>query len=1124
MRTTLRFAVLLLAWLTLLRTDAWAQACGTTSTVDYATATTGTRKGSTETVGTTNFQYNYGTGANGDIGAFQVGTNGTLGSAQVLIWQVNVAEGTTNADQVQVTLQFSRPVANFSMSFIDFDAGTQAAQGSDFIDELRFQGYPTLTSNTEVIGNQATTGSANTFNGTNLLTGTAPSAANSTAGNATIRFTQAVQRVVLTFDNTRGVTAGNSRLHTTGISSVSWCRAAPVANSVTSNTVLSSVGAVSISPLSSTVDGTVQSYTLTSAPNPATQGTLFYNSAGNTYVAVSSTQVLTPAQAASLRFAPVAGSSGDVTFGYRVTDNVGILSANTATYRIPVNNAPCTTAAGTLNYSSVGAGQDWKARPNQPIPAGSSFTTVGTSGYDSPDANSTLVTADLNNTRGLIWTTDYANTTANTSTVTYNFNRAVSNFTVRVSDIDRVEDNGTLGIGAAAFIDEVTFTGANGGSSVLPGLAPSTPSTTSVRINGNTATGTANVDNTTDGTVIAYFASPITSLTLTYRNTSTFFTNPTDNAISIELLSFCRLAPVANDITNTNRLSSQGQAPINNLTSSVDGTAQSYTISGLNPAQGTFFVGNTVLNATNFPGLVLTPAQATQLAFSPATNFVGTAGFTYTVTDDAGVRDLTPATYTIPVTAAAPISGVVFEDVNYGGGSGRSQSASSGVGRGGATVELYNASGALVATTTTAATGTVGAYNFANVPSGTYRVRVVNSTVSSSRLGAVAGLLPVQTFNGTTNRVGGEAPERQDAAANSGIQTLAALTAGTATPQSLATVTISDTAPAAITNVDFGFNFDVVVNTNNAGQGSLRQFVLNANALGGEASLAQSGSRVNAAGATVALPTGTETSIFMIPSGAAVAGQLAGLPSGLTTSTTNGITSNVANINITTVLPNITGANTSIDGTTQTFNIGNTNNVPLGTGGTVGTSGTALAQFNGPEVQVKGVNNINGITIANNTNNTTVRGLSIYGFNTSILGGVNGTGTRIEQNVIGASAVSFTDPGAGIRTQNEGINLNDSDNGFVTNNLIGFNGSMGIWVLTNGNGSNGNSITGNEIRGNGLLRNAGNGERLVFDGIELQGASTNNTVSGNLITANLGHGIDTFGNTIGGNTITGNTI
>jgi uncharacterized repeat protein (TIGR01451 family) len=456
--------------------------------------------------------------------------------------------------------------------------------------------------------------------------------------------------------------------------------------------------------------------------------------------------------------------------------------------------------------------------------------------------------------------------------------------------------------------------------------------------------------------------------------------------------------------------------------------------------------------------------------------------------------------------SAPTLNGVVFEDVNYGGGAGRPSTASGTVPRPGATVELY-AGNNLVGTTTTDANGK---YTF-NVANGTYTVRVVNRTVTSSRTGYTTALLPVQTYNGTTTRVGGENPSLTDSPANSGTQTLSSLTVGSNTPESIATVT---TSGIAFSGPDFGYNFDVVVNTNDAGQGSLRQFITNANALGDEASLAQAGSYTNSANlatgstaagrAGVALPAGTESSIFMIP-----AAQL---------------TSGVAVITPATALPQITGANTAINGSTQTYNIGNTNDQLLGTGGAVGTSSTALSQLNGPEVQVKGITNIDGITMAANIANTTVRGLSIYGFSTNILAGVNDTGIRIEQNVIGTSATSFTDPGAGNRTLNEGINLNDSDGGFVTNNLIAFNGGMGIWVQTNGNGSNNNAITGNEIRSNALVRNVGAGERLVFDGLELQGNSTGNTVSGNLITANVGHGIDSYGNGIGGNSITNNTI
>jgi hypothetical protein len=473
----------------------------------------------------------------------------------------------------------------------------------------------------------------------------------------------------------------------------------------------------------------------------------------------------------------------------------------------------------------------------------------------------------------------------------------------------------------------------------------------------------------------------------------------------------------------------------------------------------------------------------------------------------------------------APLTGIVYEDVNYGGGAGRSRATlgTAAIGRPGAKVELYNSAGTLVGTAITDANGQ---YSF-NAPVATgYTVRVVNNSVLSSRTGAtaasgsatagyVSNQLAVQTYNGTTTRVGGENPALTDAAANTSNQTLAALTSGTNVPESVATVSIGGATNAG---PDFGFNFDVVVNTNDAGQGSLRQFITNANALTGEATLAQAGSRVDVSGTAQPLPSGVESSIFMIPSGAAVAGLLASTNGGPASQlNANG----VAAISPATQLPTISGSNTSIDATTQTFNLGNTNALTLGAGGTVGTNATALNQLSGPEVQVRGTNAINGITIATNTNNTIVRGLSIYGFNTNVFGGVDDTGTRIEQNVIGTSAISFADPGAGNRTLNEGINLNSSDNGFVANNLIGFNGGMGVWVL---NGANNNSITGNEIRGNGITTNPGRGERLVFDGMELQGNSTGNTVAGNLITASIGHGIDSFGNDIGGNTITGNTI
>ena len=402
-----------------------------------------------------------------------------------------------------------------------------------------------------------------------------------------------------------------------------------------------------------------------------------------------------------------------------------------------------------------------------------------------------------------------------------------------------------------------------------------------------------------------------------------------------------------------------------------------YRGNGLNSGSGTSLTSGTVTTTSN-DELVITGFTINALtSFGSWTNsFAERSDFpnggsssqsTYAGADRVAATPgsyLTSATTTvagpwIAITArfasTAAISGTVFEDVNYGGGAGRSLAASSGVRRPNARVELYNASGNFISATTTDASGN---YTFAGLDAGSYTVRVVNSSVTSSRPGYVPGLLPVQTFrtNGLTgsvgaadpNRVGGEAPSLVDA--GDGSTTLAALTTVSTTAQSITSVTLG---VSNITGIDFGYNFSTIVNTNGSGQGSLRRFIINSNGLGGEASLAQSGSR-QLAGVNQALPAGKETSIFMITGGSAVPG-LRVLPTQLT--------SGVALIVPVTPLDTITGANTIIDGTTQTVNIGNTNAAVLGSGGTVGVDGLTVPQVRGPGVEIRSTTSVvNGLT------------------------------------------------------------------------------------------------------------------------------------------------------------------
>lgn len=457
--------------------------------------------------------------------------------------------------------------------------------------------------------------------------------------------------------------------------------------------------------------------------------------------------------------------------------------------------------------------------------------------------------------------------------------------------------------------------------------------------------------------------------------------------------------------------------------------------------------------------------------------------------------------YLVSITSVVNLSGTIFEDVNYGGGVGRSLAAASGVGRPNAQVELYNSSNGFVTFTTT---GTNGAYTFTGIAAGTYTVRVVNSTVASSRGGT--GLIGVQTFRtsgltgtvGTADpsRVGGEVPTEVDAPANT-TQTLTAINA--VAGQEAQSVTPVTVGSSNISGIDFGFNFDTIVSTRDAGQGSLRQFILNSNALP-NTGLAQAG-----------LTAGVETSIFMISNGAANSGLRAGL--------TNQFSSGAATITLATVLPNITDANTAIDGRRQTALTGDTN-------AAVNESTT------GPEIIIDATT---GPGLQTTAANTLFDSLGITGANGAgtVGAGVYFNGAAVAGSIIRNSTV-FSNDNAGITLQSSATNvqvLNNitRNNGVAEPNANGIefvgvnnitvsgnqslnNAGYGLDMLTSS--SNNNTITNNLFKGNGFsagTQDAGIGVR--------QGS--NNIIILNTITGNQGDGI-VIPLLIGGNT--GNTI
>lgn len=300
-----------------------------------------------------------------------------------------------------------------------------------------------------------------------------------------------------------------------------------------------------------------------------------------------------------------------------------------------------------------------------------------------------------------------------------------------------------------------------------------------------------------------------------------------------------------------------------------------------------------------------------------------------------------------------------------------------------------------------------------------------------------------------------------------------------------------------VVGVNFAYNFDTIVNTNDAAQGSLRQFVLNSNALG-NAGLDQ------VANGLFDPNAGIETSIFQIPASA--------------------LTSGVAKITLASGLA-ITGANagsTAIDGRTQTANVGDSNTGSFGSGGTVGVQNVPLPMLPKPEIEINGPNSVLiGLDIQ--AGSAGVRNVSMWGFgsigddnnNATIRVGTTGasfTAPTFTQLLLGASAAfSGTEP---VSPTNYGkgdlMRIIDVPKGGVTNSLLGFAGAKGVTLK---NSASGWTFRANEFRNNS--RDSG-----AWDGIDAQVAGTQ--IVENLSYNNGGVGIDTY-NSTGGSVIRNNT-
>lgn len=469
---------------------------------------------------------------------------------------------------------------------------------------------------------------------------------------------------------------GNTATYTIPVAAAASTARPPLANNITAQTLNNAWSSTAIPGLKgSDLDGWVTSYTILSTPS-VSAGTLYL--CNPTCTAVSTNQVIAPADAAKLQFDPLGTYTGTASFTYKATDNTS-LASNVATYSIPISNNPPTAAnmAYTVPYNASNAALPAISGSDKDGTIASyTITALPASGTlslcnptcGSVSANQTIAVADVaklaytpatNATGSFSFSYTSTDHNGNTSTAA-TYLLYVNNLAPVASDIINASLANTA---AATTISALSATDADGSIASytirsLPPSASGTLSLSGIAVAVNDVLTTAQLANLQFDPAANYTGN--TSFTYTATDNSGNISNVATVQIPVTgvgnlppIAKSIQVSPIAVSASATNTTALSGTDP--------DGSIASYTIVDV-PAS----LRGTMKYCPNAPSactsgqmlaisanLSLTTSQATTLQFTPNSTYIGPFTFSYTTTDNVGaVSNL--ALYNIPVTGLNP--------------------------------------------------------------------------------------------------------------------------------------------------------------------------------------------------------------------------------------------------------------------------------------------------------------------------------------------------------------------------------------------------------------------------------------------------------------------------------------